>query len=215
MNLLRYCILAVLVSITVQAQAQNQDRDLILTGTLDSARHYITGSITTQGETQIPSDVDLDLVARTTITFEPGFRVVAGGTLRAATSPDTDGDLILDVLEQRSGCSNYLLADTDGDGLLDNEEDSNRNGIHEPDLGESCACNRETDGDKMDDKWEKDHGLDPLVDDASLDPDGDKLPNFYEYYFGSDPQDGSSLPPRGSHYEYDELGRIKKIIRIK
>ncbi len=31
----------------------------------------------------------------------------------------------------------------------------------------------------------------------------------------SDPTDTNSLPPKGTYYEYDELGRIKKIIRIK
>lgn len=214
MKTFRHCLFLVLFFVSTAGQGYAQD--LILTGTLTSGWHYINGGITTQGATVINPGVDLDLAAQTRIRFNPGFKVLSGGTLRAAASPDTDTDTILDIVEQRSGCQNHLLADTDGDGLADNIEDTNKNGIHEPGLGETSACSDDTDGDGMKDKWELDYGLDPLVDDAGLDPDGDGLSNFYEHYFGaSDPLDGNSLPPRGTHYEYDELGRIKKIIRIK
>ncbi len=190
--------------------------DLTLTGDLTTGWHYINGSISTQGTTTVNAGVDLDLIAQTTISFNPGFQVMLGGTLRASSSPDTDGDLILDLVEERSGCQNPNLTDSDGDGLSDSEEDNNRNGIHELALNETSACNADTDGDKMSDGWEVNNSLNPLVDDADEDPDGDKLTNYIEYYFNSsDPLDGDSLPPKGTFYEYDELGRVKKIIRIK
>ncbi len=189
---------------------------LILTGNLTSAWHYINGTIITLGTTVINSGVDLDLVSGATVTFLPGFQVVEGGNLRAVASPDTDGDQIFDIVEQRSGCQNPNLPDTDGDGLSDSEEDTNKNGIHELALNETSPCSSDTDGDKMDDGWEVTYDLDPLVNDADDDPDGDNLTNYMEYYFNdSDPNDGNSLPPKGTFYEYDELGRIKKIIRIK
>ncbi|MCP4552855.1 MAG: hypothetical protein GY834_12625 [Bacteroidetes bacterium] len=72
-----------------------------------------------------------------------------------------------------------------------------------------------SDGDKMDDGWEVTYNLDPLVNDADGDPDGDNLTNYMEYYFASDPTDYTSLPLQGTFYEYDKLGRITKIIRIK
>ncbi len=193
-----------------------QAQDLILSGPLSSGWHYINGSIATRGATALGSGVDLDLIAQNTIRFNPGFKVMPGASLKAAASPDTDGDFILDRVEKISGCQNYRLTDTDGDDLSDSLEDANRNGIHELGLNETSACSDDTDGDKIDDKWERDHGLDPLTDDADQDPDGDGLSNYVEYYFHvSDPLDGSSLPPKGAYYEYDELGRVKKIIRIK
>ena len=39
----------------------------------------------------------------------------------------------------------------------------------------------------MRDGWEYDNGLDPLADDANLDPDGDFRTNLQEYQMGSDP----------------------------
>lgn len=177
-----------------------------------SGEYYINGIITLNGV--VSSTVNLEMIAQEKIQFLPGFKILQGGTLTAEVSPDTDGDLVLDLVEERSGCSNKLLADTDGDGLSDSAEDANRNGRQ--DAGETLACNADTDGDQIDDKWELDNLLNPLdAADASLDTDGDTLTNYYEYYFKSDPNSSSSLPKKGSYYEYDELGRIKKIIRIK
>ncbi|MFA5904867.1 MAG: hypothetical protein WC836_13105 [Desulfobacula sp.] len=191
--------------------------DLTLTGDLTSGRHYTNGAISTQGTTVINPGVDVDLAAQTIIKFGPGFKVVQGGKLRAAVSPDTDGDLILDLVEKRSNCEDFQLADTDSDGLSDSAEDINRNGIHEPGTpqNETCACNRDTDSDGMDDGWEKRYGLNALVNDADGDLDGDRLKNHMEYKLSSNPNDPTSLPSKRSYYEYDELGRIKRITRIK
>ena len=46
----------------------------------------------------------------------------------------------------------------------------------------------DTDGDGMPDAWETAHGLNPLVADASGNPDGDALTNLQEYNADSDPQ---------------------------
>lgn len=43
------------------------------------------------------------------------------------------------------------------------------------------------DHDGMDDAWEAEHGLDPTVDDATGDPDGDGFTNLDEYLLGTDP----------------------------
>ncbi|MCB1133710.1 MAG: hypothetical protein KDN05_21505, partial [Verrucomicrobiae bacterium] len=52
----------------------------------------------------------------------------------------------------------------------------------------------DADGDNMPDSWEGAHGLDPAVNDGSLDPDGDAIPNALEWSNGSDPQVKNSIP---------------------
>lgn len=48
----------------------------------------------------------------------------------------------------------------------------------------------DADTDGMDDTWELAHGLDPAVDDAALDPDGDGFSNRDEFLLGTDPRVG-------------------------
>jgi len=79
--------------------------------------------------------------------------------------------------------SNFLiisaLDDPDGDGLPT---------WRERELGTN-PNNADTDGDGMPDGWEVNHGLNPLVNDASADPDGDGFTNLQEYQNGTDPFD--------------------------
>ncbi len=48
------------------------------------------------------------------------------------------------------------------------------------------------DGDLISDTWERAHGLDPTVNDADLDPDGDGQSNRAEFLAGTDPHDNTS-----------------------
>lgn len=52
----------------------------------------------------------------------------------------------------------------------------------------ALAQGRDRDRDRMPDKWEKKHGLNPRVKDARKDPDHDGLSNLSEFRHGTDPQ---------------------------
>jgi YD repeat-containing protein len=61
---------------------------------------------------------------------------------------DTDNDGLFDALENQT-CTEVNNPDTDGDTLLDGIEDSNHNGYK--DNGETSPCNEDTDGDGLSD----------------------------------------------------------------
>jgi len=122
-------------------------------------------------------------------------RVDAGET--DPNHPDSDGDGLTDALEVQTG-TDPLKRDTDGDGIPDGVEDSNHNGIFEPDLRETDPRQADTDGDGLLDgeedlNWNQvvDPGeTDPLVaDNPNVDSDGDGLTDEQELQLGTDPTD--------------------------
>ena len=89
------------------------------------------------------------------------------------------------------------ITDSDGDGTPDcndgcpNDPDKTNLGI--------CGCgvpDTDSEGDGMADCWEEDFGLNPLVDDANDDLDGDGWSNLKEYERGTDPTDPDSHPSK-------------------
>ncbi len=97
-------------------------------------------------------------------------------------SLDPDGDTLTNL--QEYGYNTHpLKADTDDDGLTDAEE-INTYGTD--------PLDPDTDGDLMPDGWEVDNGLDPIVDDAADDLDGDGLTNYQEYLNGSNPNNADT-----------------------
>jgi hypothetical protein len=91
--------------------------------------------------------------------------------------PDSDSDGLSDIFEE-SGCTDPEDADTDGDGLLDGEEDADQDGV--VDANKTTAWSADTDDDGMPDGWKAAHGLNFLANDAGEDLDGDRFTNLTE-----------------------------------
>jgi hypothetical protein len=153
-------------------------------------------------------------------------------------NPDTDGDGIADGLEDANhdgildpGETDPTLADTDGDGIDDGWElqfglnpivddagaDPDNDlitNLEEFQLGLNPTDGvSDSDDDTLMDRWELDHfgNLDNTQNDDS---DGDGYTNIIEYKVSTDPMDNYNRPVPGIFYEYDELGRLKRIWRI-
>ena len=112
-----------------------------------------------------------------------GWEIVSGlNTSTNDSAGDPDGDTLSNITEYQNG-SNPYATDTDGDGI-DDDDEVNTYGTN--------PAKRDTDYDGMPDNWEIDNGLNPLVDDAAQDADGDGATNLQEYLAGTDPQDSDS-----------------------
>ena len=91
---------------------------------------------------------------------------------------DTDGDGLGDGVEVNTYGTSPTQIDSDNDDLGDYEEINQY---------ATDPLNNDTDSDGMKDGYEATYGLDPLIDDASLDPDNDGLNNLAESVAKSDP----------------------------
>jgi hypothetical protein len=75
--------------------------------------------------------------------------------------------------------------DTDGDALKDYQELIIYN---------TNSIKSDSDSDKMPDGWEVNNELDPTINDADGDLDGDGESNLLEYNLGTNPNDANSKP---------------------
>jgi len=101
------------------------------------------------------------------------------------------------VLEGEAVTRNFelvpVVSDSDDDGVSDDQDNCpnivNPGQDDNDDDHVGDICDDDDDNDGMPDDWEKQHGLNPFVNDASDDLDGDGWSNLEEYDRGTDPGD--------------------------
>lgn len=127
------------------------------------------------------------------------------GTDPDAPDSNNDNDALPDCFElaRFGNLDRTEKSSLDGDSLADAWEM-----VHLGTLDQGDA-----DKDAMPDGWENANGLDPLLDDALQDHDGDRIPNLVEFLRGTHPGDSSSAPisdlivgPIGSGAAHSSLG---------
>jgi hypothetical protein len=191
--------------------ANTYAEDLYLQGNLASGTYYASGSIITSGTScTVVSETTVLFMADQKAIFRAGFHVKTGGKLSIKTGRalDTDNDGLPDWWEiaffgslLKSGSD-----DLDGDGLTNAQEYQ----IH----GDPLVFDNDTDDDGLNDVWEL-ANFGSLMYGRDDDPDNDGFSNFVEMAGGSDPNNAGNKPKPGTYYEYDSLGRIKKIHKVK
>ena len=198
---LQICLLVILSVLSSQAMAD----DVILTGDLQTGTYISTANIDTQGTCTVPATEDVTLSAYFEIRLKPGFSVAPGGKFKAGIADD-DGVSNQCEMTYFGTLDHGPNDDPDGD-LVNNFQEcmiigSNPN-----------SYNLDNDGDGLLDWWELSYFADLTVSSPNVDSDGDGVLDSVEFTLKSDPS-VNDLPGPGIHYEYDELGRIKKIWRI-
>ena len=177
-----------------------------IAGLAPEADYYFVVQAKTESHTSnqntVISDYSIEVSAQTESdvdTDEDGLIDFLENTMCTEfDNSDTDGDGILDGIEDvnqngtvDAGETNPCDNDSDDDSILDGDEDLNQNGI--VDEGETDPTNSDSDGDGMPDGWEINYGLDPLINDAADDFDGDGISNVQEFLDGTAP-DFNPLP---------------------
>lgn len=138
----------------------------------------------TDGLTVQLSNSDTDLA-----TFTAPSVDIAGEILTFRLTVTDNGGLT-DVDTCVVEVTQDVVVDSDGDGVPDNQDAF----PYDPDEyldtdgdGEGNNADSDDDNDGMPDEWELAYGLNPLIDDAAADPDGDEVSNINEFNLGTAP----------------------------
>jgi len=180
------------------------DKDLYLYGALNSGDYPSAANIIALGSCVIPAGSRVTLKANFDNYFKPGFRVQAGSRL-VVKAMDNDG--------LSNKCEMQYFGTLE-QGPNDDPDNDRLNNIAECTLGTNPALYvMDSDADDLPDWWEVDNFGYTLANHRNQDSDGDGVTNYVEFKLGANPAQ-KDLPGPGVHYEYDALGRLKKIYRI-
>jgi hypothetical protein len=184
---------------------------------------YTTLTVNTALPAQYVLSVNVDPDGSGAVTLEPPGGTYNEGTVVSLTAAKASGyvfdywtgdvaDTFLaattSTMDANQTVVAHFAADRDNDGVKDTADgcpdDANKTAPGQ------CGCGQaeiDTDGDTladcvdpdddsdgMPDSWEIANGLNPLVNDANLDKDGDGFTNLREYRAGSKPNDPNSIP---------------------
>ncbi len=144
-------------------------------------------------------------IASHTITAEvlneQGFAVKAV-TIVNFTAVDTDNDGLTDDIEALLG-TDPLISDTDLDGLSDGVEVNQT--LTDP-------LNIDSDSDGISDGYEVSHASDPLVNDSSLDTDGDGFTNLDEFVNGTNSNNPNSYPGGPTETQLNDADKYASVV---
>ena len=176
----------------------------MLEGPLDGGVYKSADTLTAGGDCTVPAGEGVTFEGLFAVVLKPNFKVETGGRL-TITIPDNDG------LSNRCemlyfGHLDYGPQDDPDIDWLDNYTectlDTNPN-----------LYDMDNDDDQMPDWWEVQYFGYTLANQPNEDADGDGVTNYVEWKLNANPT-ANDLPGPGLHYEYDALGRIKRIYRI-
>ena len=176
----------------------------MLQGTLTSGEYTSADTLTAGGDCTVPVGGTVTLNAIFAVVLKPYFKVASGGRLTIKI-PDNDG------LSNR--CEMVYFGHLDY-GPVDDPDLDWLNNLTECELSTNPNdYNPDNDGDNLPDWWEVKYFGYTLENQPNEDADGDGVTNYVEYKLNANPA-LNDLPGPGTHYEYDALGRIKRIYRI-
>ena len=158
--------------------------------TLETTRYQVAAFTGGEPPVIVLAEGDHVFTLHRTPFVDPGFTVEDDGDFGLESEVRVTGTVNTDRLG--SYTLNYSVGDTDGNltevaRVVTVDVDTDGDGVLD-------ALDDDDDGDGMPDEFENAHGLDPLVDDAHRDFDGDGYTNLSEFEAGTDPTDPLSIP---------------------
>ncbi len=147
----------------------------------------------------LPSTVQVQGLGHKRLLLNLTLPATAGASDKVTVTATSHADPNV-VATKRISVFTETASDSDGDGVADDKDvfpDDPAEWLDSDGDGTGDNTDTDDDNDQIPDEWENAHGLNPLGDDASDDPDEDGYSNLREYRFGSDPNEPESYPAAG------------------